>query len=332
MPAASASARRSLPSYQAPPVGRATDGMTATAASFRTAARISLHQRRHDIAAPVEEARRASPSRRDVARARTPRPCRRESRRRRRDSASTSSRDPARSAVRVDAGRLRAVQAMLAEAEAEQAVEPAVRLHQREFVVEAVRVGQEARRLQREADDRIVVGRRPCRARRHIRARPETTGRGCRRSGRRRRSRRSRRDSARRAACCAAAPSRRSPRCRVLGRARANTSCFATQAVRDRLDARRSASGRSGNRPCRPRGNRPFRPVPSAAGTCRRDRRRRADGVEAERLDFVGEARRPDLGDVPGIGIDRAVAHGDDVRHAYAFVIPVVAAGQDRDP
>ena len=33
MPAASASALRSVPSYQAPPVGRATDGITATAAS-----------------------------------------------------------------------------------------------------------------------------------------------------------------------------------------------------------------------------------------------------------------------------------------------------------
>ena len=41
MPAAAASALRSVPSYQAPPVGRATDGMIATAASFRTAALIS---------------------------------------------------------------------------------------------------------------------------------------------------------------------------------------------------------------------------------------------------------------------------------------------------
>jgi len=42
MPAASASASRSLPSYQAPDVGRATEGMTATVASFRTASRMSL--------------------------------------------------------------------------------------------------------------------------------------------------------------------------------------------------------------------------------------------------------------------------------------------------
>ena len=41
IPAASAIASRSLPSYQAPPVGRATEGITATIASLRTLVRIS---------------------------------------------------------------------------------------------------------------------------------------------------------------------------------------------------------------------------------------------------------------------------------------------------
>ena len=41
MPAALARALRSVPSYHAPPVGRATEGIIATAASWRTAALIS---------------------------------------------------------------------------------------------------------------------------------------------------------------------------------------------------------------------------------------------------------------------------------------------------
>ena len=61
-------------------------------------------------------------------------------------------------ASRVDAGLLGAGDAVVAEAEAELVLEPAVRLHQRELVVEAVGVGREARRFERDAGDRIALG------------------------------------------------------------------------------------------------------------------------------------------------------------------------------
>ena len=135
MPAVSASAARSLPSYQAPPVGRATEGMTATAASLRTAALISRDQRRDDVAAPVEE-------RGELAAApRVGEPERLRHVVRQIEVAGEIDfdvvADPRPQPLGVDAGRLRARQAMLAEAEAELAVEPAVLLHQREFVVDS---------------------------------------------------------------------------------------------------------------------------------------------------------------------------------------------------
>ena len=59
---------------------------------------------------------------------------------------------------RVDAGGLGALDAMIAEAEAELIVEPAVRHVEREFMVIAMGIGQEARRLHRQAGDRIALG------------------------------------------------------------------------------------------------------------------------------------------------------------------------------
>ena len=32
-------------------------------------------------------------------------------------------------------------------------------------------------------------------------------------------------------------------------------------------------------------------------------------GVQAERTDFIGESLSADLGDVPSVGVDRAIAH-----------------------
>ena len=61
-------------------------------------------------------------------------------------------------AARIDAGLLRAGDAMLAEAEAEHVLQPRVRLHQREFVMIAVSVGGEARRLERDAANRVALG------------------------------------------------------------------------------------------------------------------------------------------------------------------------------
>ena len=61
-------------------------------------------------------------------------------------------------AGRIDPRLLRAGETMVAEAEAELAVEPAVLADQREFVMVAVGVGHEARRLERDPGDRIIVG------------------------------------------------------------------------------------------------------------------------------------------------------------------------------
>ena len=112
-------------------------------------------------------------------------------------------------APRIDAGLLRAGDAMLAEAEAEHVLQPRVRLHQREFVVVAVRIGGEARRLERDAADRVALGDVP----------READGIGARlgRRGaevvdsrdRRRRCGPPHPDAPCRAACCAAAPARR---------------------------------------------------------------------------------------------------------------------------
>ena len=55
-----------------------------------------------------------------------------------------------------DAGAFRARLAMGAEAEAELAVQPAVRAVERELVMKSMRIGQEARRFQRDAADRIA--------------------------------------------------------------------------------------------------------------------------------------------------------------------------------
>ena len=187
MPAASASARRSLPSYQAPPVGRATEGMTATSASLRTRGADLGDQRRHHVAAPVEEAPQLAVGAR-CRRARRPRPCRRESRCRWRDRPRCR-----RATLRLQRRRHRCPRpsrprdAMVAEAEAELLLEPAVRLHQRELVVDSH--GHRAQspalpaRCRRPGSSRS----RPARARPHRRAPRAPTGRGCRRSGRRRR-------------------------------------------------------------------------------------------------------------------------------------------------
>ena len=58
----------------------------------------------------------------------------------------------------VDAGLRCALHAVLAETEAELIFQPPVPLDQRELVMEAVRIGQKPRRLQRQAAHRIVAG------------------------------------------------------------------------------------------------------------------------------------------------------------------------------
>ena len=206
MPAASASAVRSVPSYQAPPVGRATDGMTATVGILPHRRPDLGDERGHDRAAPVEEGGELAVGPRIGEPERVGHVVR-ESRCRWRDRPRRRRATRARSAVGVDARLLRARAAMLAEAEAELIVEPAVRLHQRELVVVAVGVGREARRLDRDAHDRIALGHVAAEADRELARRGIGRAERSRHSGRRRRWRPSPPDTLVRAGCCGGAPS-----------------------------------------------------------------------------------------------------------------------------
>ena len=156
IPVVSASALRSLPSYQAPPVGRATEGITATLASGADGGADFGDQRGDDAVAEIEIAAEIAvgcdvgPPERlghiggivDVAV----------------EIGADVGHDLRLEAPRIDAGLLRGGDAMVAEAEAEHVLQPRVRLHQREFVVIAVRVRGEARRLERDAADRVALG------------------------------------------------------------------------------------------------------------------------------------------------------------------------------
>ena len=139
--------------------------------------------------------------------------------------ASISSRTVLQQSRRVDASGFGAAHAVLAEAEPQQVVEPAVLLHQREFVMEPVLSREEAGRLQRQADDGIIV--RDVLAERdsvfaHLRSgRAEAVDIAVAEGVLDRR----RRDARRRAACCGGAPSTRSPRGPVSASSR-NMSCF----------------------------------------------------------------------------------------------------------
>ena len=59
---------------------------------------------------------------------------------------------------RVDAGLLRAGEAVLAKTEPQHVLQPRVGLHQREFVVVAMRIGREAGRLHRNAANGVALG------------------------------------------------------------------------------------------------------------------------------------------------------------------------------
>ncbi len=139
MPALEASALMSVPYYHTLPVGRAIDGMIATAASFRTAALISATSnvttvQCHARKAPIVPPARVSAS--HIASAVFARQVEFG-----REVGFDVGADVRAESVGINAGGLCAHTAVLAEAEHKLVIEPAVQLHQIELVVIAVNRG-----------------------------------------------------------------------------------------------------------------------------------------------------------------------------------------------